>query len=415
MEEGTVVRWLAAEGEDVTQGEPVLEVQTDKVVVEVEAPATGKMGTPLVSEDETVPVGTLLAQIYAAGEAKAAPPRVTPLARRMAEQAGVDASTLAPASRGGRITAEDVRRRAAAQQSAPGRVFSSPRARKRARELGVAWREMTGSGPRNRVIERDIMSAAAALQPPAPVPTPPQPVTIPQPEAVRWETPGAVQRITGERMAASFSTAPHFYLTAEVIASQLLDARERLLPIVERRAGVRLTVTDLLLRICAVALAHHPYANAFWHDGRIAINGEVNIGLAVASGEGAAAGLVVPVLRGADRKTLSQIATERADLVERARAGKLRPDDLMGGTFTLTNLGMYRVDTFQAILLPPQSAILAVGRIAERAVVVDGQLAAQPTALLTLSCDHRVLDGAVAAAFLGELAELCEEPMALLA
>jgi pyruvate dehydrogenase E2 component (dihydrolipoamide acetyltransferase) len=412
MEEGTVVRWLAAEGDAVTQGEPVLEVQTDKVVVEVEAPATGTLGALLVKEDQTVPVGALLAHIYAPGEAKAAAPRVTPLARRMAEQAGVDVSALASVAAGARITAADVRRQVAITPNAAGRVFSSPRARKRARELGVAWRELSGSGPRHRVVERDVLSAAS-VQPPMPAPAPPQLAAILQPEAVRWETPSPVQRITGERMAASFSAAPHFYLTAEVIASQLLDARERLLPIVERRTGVRLTVTDLLLRIAAVSLSHHARANAFWQAGRIGINAEVNIGLAVAAASDT--GLVVPVLRGADHKPLSQIAAERADLVERARAGTLRPGDLAGGTFTLTNLGMYRVDTFQAILNPPQSAILAVGRIAERAVVIGGQLAVRPTALLTLSCDHRVLDGATAAAFLGELAELCEEPMALLA
>jgi len=212
-------------------------------------------------------------------------------------------------------------------------------------------------------------------------------------------------------MTASFGSAPHFYLSAEVRADALLDLRTRLLPLVEERAGVRLTITDLLVRILATALAEHPRANAFWDEGRIGLNRQINVGVAVATD----AGLVVPVLRQADRKSLSQIASERAKLVEKARAGTLSVDDLSGGTFTLTNLGMFRVDVFQAILNPPQSAILAVGRIAERPVVVDGQLVARPTVVLSLSCDHRVLDGALAAQFLGRVVELVEEPYGLLA
>jgi len=211
-------------------------------------------------------------------------------------------------------------------------------------------------------------------------------------------------------MAASFGSAPHFYLSAEVRADVLLAVHDRLLPIVERRAGVRLTLTDLLVRIVAAALAEHPRANAFWHDGRVGVHARVNVGIAVTT----EAGLVVPVLRDADRKPLAQIAAERSELVEKARTGRLIPDDLAGGTFTLTNLGMYRVDSFQAILNPPQSAILAVGRIVERPAVIDGGLAVRPACVLTLSCDHRVLDGVSGAQFLGRVAELIEEPYGLL-
>jgi pyruvate dehydrogenase E2 component (dihydrolipoamide acetyltransferase) len=191
-----------------------------------------------------------------------------------------------------------------------------------------------------------------------------------------------------------------------------------LLPVVERKGGVRLTITDLLIRIVGAGLAEHPRANAYWEDGRIGLYGRVNVGIAVATGastqSGANTGLVVPVLRDVDRKSLAQIAAERAALVARARAGQISPDDLAGGTFTLTNLGMYRVDSFHAILNPPQSAILGVGRIAERPIVIGGQIAVRRTVLLALSCDHRVLDGVLGAHFLGRVAELIEEPHELL-
>jgi pyruvate dehydrogenase E2 component (dihydrolipoamide acetyltransferase) len=417
MEEGTVVRWLVAEGDQVEKGQPVLEVETDKVVVEVEATASGVMGPLLVGEGKTVPVTTLLARIYAPREKvgeKVLAPRITPLARRMAKEEGVDLSSI-PAHRSDRrVRAEDVQ---AALAKRPGdsrrtgqRIFSSPRARKRARELGVDWRGLPGSGPRGRVVEKDVLRATRAATRPSPTPSPALPLEG-EGRDVTWETPTTIQRVTAERMVASFGSAPHFYLSTEVHADALLDLRACLLPLVERRAGVRLTITDLLVRILGTALAKYPRANAFWDEGRIGLNRQVNVGVAVATD----AGLVVPVLRQADRKPLAQIASERAQLVEKAHAGRLSLDDLSGGTFTLTNLGMFRVDAFQAILNSPQSAILAVGRIVERPAVVGGQLVARPMAVLSLSCDHRVLDGALAAQFLGRVVELIEEPYGLLA
>lgn len=415
MEEGTVVRWLVAEGDHVEKGRPVLEVETDKVVVEVEATASGVMGPLLVGEGKTVPVTTLLVRIYAPGEKveeEAPAPRITPLARRMAKKEGVDVSSI-PAHRSDRrVRAEDVQaalaKRSGDSRRTGQRIFSSPRARLRARELGVEWRGLSGSGPRGRVVEKDVLRAAVAL--PGPTPSPPLPLKG-EGRDVTWETLTTVQRVTAERMIASFGSAPHFYLSAEVHADALLDLRARLLPLVEQRAGVRLTITDLLVRILGTALAKYPRANAFWEEGRIGLNRQVNVGVAVSTD----AGLVVPVLRHADRKSVAQIASERAHLVEKARAGRLSVDDLSGGTFTLTNLGMFRVDAFQAILNPPQSAILAVGRIVERPAVVGGQLVARPTAVLSLSCDHRVLHGALAAQFLGRVVELIEEPYRLLA
>jgi len=207
-------------------------------------------------------------------------------------------------------------------------------------------------------------------------------------------------------MTQSWTTAPHFYLVREVNVARLVTWRER----ASKQTGARITYTDLLVKIVAAALVQHPRVNGSWKDGTIVSNAEVNLGLAVAVEDG----LVVPVLHRADTLSLVEIAARREDLVSRAQAGKLRPADIQGGHFTLSNLGMYGVDAFNAIVNPPQAAILAVGRITERVVAVNGQPAVQPTLVLTLSCDHRALDGARAAQFLGALAELVEEPLALL-
>ena len=215
-----------------------------------------------------------------------------------------------------------------------------------------------------------------------------------------------VWRIMAERMTASWTTAPHFYLVREVNVSRLVTWRER----ASKQTGVRLTYTDLLVKLVAAALAQHPRVNVSWKDGSIVSAAEINVGLAVAIDDG----LVVPVLHRADTLSLAEIAGRREDLVSRAQGGKLRPADIQGGTFTISNLGMFGVDAFNAIVNPPQAAILAVGRITERVVALNGQAVVQPTMVLTLSCDHRALDGARGAQFIGALAELVEEPLALL-
>jgi pyruvate dehydrogenase E2 component (dihydrolipoamide acetyltransferase) len=226
--------------------------------------------------------------------------------------------------------------------------------------------------------------------------------------SARAEAPGVsnVWRIMAERMTASWTTAPHFYLVREVNVGRLVSWRQR----ATAQSGARITYTDLLVRLAAAALVQHPGVNASWKDGTIVRNAEINIGLAVAID----AGLVVPVVHRADTLTLTQIAARREDVAARAQAGKLRPADIQGGGFTISNLGMYGVDAFDAIVNPPQAAILAVGRIADRVVALGGQPAVQPTMVLTLSCDHRAVDGARGAQFLGTLAELVEEPLALL-
>jgi pyruvate dehydrogenase E2 component (dihydrolipoamide acetyltransferase) len=417
QETGKVLKWLRNAGDRVVKGEPLVEIETDKVTVEIEAPATGVLREVSAHPGDVVPVGQTIALIFAPDEAGAAaepdpvavrrtgaaaapgvPPAVkaSPLARRLAEQHGVDLAQVRTAS--GRVEKADVlahvERRQAADGAATRIAAASPKARRLAAERGVDLAALRGSGPGGAVLAADVPAAARVAQP-APAAGPAQAPGV-----------GTIWRIMAERMSASWTTAPHFYLVREVSVSRLVTWRER----AGARTGARITYTDLLVRLVAAALVRHPRVNVAWRDGAIVSHPEVNVGLAVAIDEG----LVVPVLHRADTLGLAEIAARREDLVARAQAGKLRPADIQGGGFTLSNLGMYGVDAFSAIVNPPQAAILAVGRIADRVVAVGGQPAVQPTLVLTLSCDHRSLDGARAAQFLTTLADLVEEPLALL-
>lgn len=334
--------------------------------------------------------------------------KASPLARRIAEEHGVDLARVKAAS--GKIEKADVlayvesrKMVAAPTNGSAGRlVAASPQARRLAAERGIDLRSLKGSGPGGAVLTMDLPLTAAPLTT-APLTT--APLTLPSPHRGEGEV-GTVWRIMAERMTASWTTAPHFYLVREVnvarLAAWLSKAR--------KQTGAHITYTDLLVKLVAATLAQHPRVAVSWKDGRLERHADVNIGLAVALDDG----LVVPVLHKADTLGLKEIAARREDLVSRAQAGKLRPADIQGGVFTISNLGMYGVDAFNAIVNPPQAAILAVGRIADRVVPVDGRPAVQPTIVLTLSCDHRALDGARGAQFLGALADLVEEPLALL-
>jgi len=411
QETGKVLRWLKNPGDRVGKGEAIVEIETDKVTVEVEAPAAGVLGEVSAQPGDVVPVGRTIALIFAPGETGVAAPaapaaasaavgsgavKASPLARRIAEQHGVDIAQVRTAS--GRVEKADVlayveRQKVASGNGAPARVAAaSPKARRLAAERGIDLRELRGSGPDGAVLAADVPAAAAAAVRPAPAPA--------------AAGVSNVWRIMAERMTASWTTAPHFYLVREVTVSRLVTWRDR----ASKQTGMRLTYTDLLVKLVAAALAQHPRANVSWKDGSLVQHGEINVGLAVALDDG----LVVPVLHRADTLSLAEIARRREDLVARAQAGKLRPADIQGGTFTISNLGMYGVDAFNAIVNPPQAAILAVGRITDRVVAVGGQPTVQPTMVLTLSCDHRAIDGARGAQFIGALAELVEEPLALL-
>src|SRR5947199_4435645 len=429
QETGKVVHWLKRAGDTVRKGEPIVEIETDKVTVEIEAPASGVLRDVTAQEGDVVPVGRTIAIVVGTDEAGAAaaaatvmppasaaatgaipiPPtavsaaggavKASPLARRIAEQHGVDIARVRTPS--GRVEKADVLAYVESQKAAgngrEGRlVAASPKARRLAAERGLDLAAVRGTGPGGAVLAVDVPVARVA------------PASTAMPSAPRVGAPGVgtVWRIMAERMTTSWTTAPHFYLVREVDVSRLVSWLDR----ARKQTGAHITYTDLLIKLVAAALSRHPRVNASWRDGAIAQHTDINIGLAVAIDDG----LVVPVIHRADTLGLAELAARRADVVSRAQAGKLRPADIQGGGFTISNLGMFGVDAFNAIVNPPQAAILAVGRIADRVVAHAGQPAVRPTMVLTLSCDHRALDGARAAQFLGTLADLVEEPLALL-
>jgi len=433
QETGKLLRWIKAPGETVRKGEPIAEIETDKVTIELEAPASGVLSAVSAQEGDVVPVGHTIAQIAAPtevastlspqgrgqGEGPDARVKASPLARKIAGEHGVDLARVKTAS--GKIEKADVlafvesqRVVAAPTNGSAGRlVAASPKARRLAAERGIDLRALKGSGPGGAVLTLDVPAATVpSTTPPlttGPLTTGPLttgPLTLPSPQRGEGGGVGTVWRIMAERMTASWTSAPHFYLVREVNVTRLVAW----LPKARKQTGAHVTYTDLLVKLVAATLAQHPRVNVSWKDGTLERHADINIGLAVALEDG----LVVPVLHKADTLGLKEIATRREDLVARAQSGKLRPADIQGGVFTISNLGMYGVDAFSAIVNPPQAAILAVGRITDRVVPVNGQPAVQPTMVLTLSCDHRALDGARGAQFLGALADLVEEPLALL-
>ncbi len=415
QDEGVLLRWLKREGEMVEAGEPLMEVATDKVDVQVEAPASGVLTAVTAQEGDEIPVGQVIGLIAAEGEelppaatppptgefpdeSTAAPPpesrASSPVAARMAAEHGIDLSEVS--SSGERISREDVEAHLRSAASV-GRVLASPKARRLARERGVDLATLAGSGPEGAVLAADVpLEAQPVPSAPQPVPAPGQPEQ--QPVSRMWQ-------IMAQRLTESWNSVPHFYLVREVDAGQLLSWRDLLAA--DGEGAAKVTFTDLLTKLAALSLAAHPRLNSFWQDGAILTNPDVNVGLAVAVEEG----LLVPVVHNADRLRVEEIAVRRADLVARASQGALQPNDFAGGTFTISNLGMFGVDAFNAIVNPPQAAILAVGRIADRVVAVDGQPAVRPMMTLTLSCDHRAVDGVRAAQFLDALVGLIEEPL----
>ncbi len=365
QESGKILAWLKKEGEAIAKGEPMLEIETDKAVVEVEAPDTGVLAGVKSQAGDVVPVGVTIAWIVAPGEIPPAEaPAAAPAARKLSEPVRVASAPAAPA----------------AQQAEPG---ISPKARRLAKERGVDISRLRGTGPGGVISAEDVLAAAEAPQ-----------------QAAAPSALSAVARLMAERMVQSWTQVPHFFLVRDVDAGALVEARERLAPEIERSRGVKITYTDLLVALIARVLKKHPKLNASWNGGAIQPNAHINISLAMAVADG----VVAPVIPDADAAVLADIAARRRELSERARGARLKPSDIAGGTFTLTNLGMYEVDAFNAIIAPPQAASLAVGRIAERVTAVNGQPAVRPMMTMTLSGDHRVVDGAQGAVFLNELA-----------
>lgn len=432
QETGTLLRWFKAEGEPVRKGEPLMEVATDKTNVEIEAPASGILAAVQAKEGDEVPVGRVIALIAASGEAVAIqpsgsaadaaasrpiptpPPRagtsrrdevsVSPLAARVAAEHGIDLAAVKPS--GSRIQKEDVLAYLATQPvRAGGRVLASPKARRLAAEAGIELAGVAGSGPDGAVLAADVQPGAAQVHAPHPA-SAPFTVAPPSPAPLETAPMARMWKVMAERLSASWTTVPHFFVAREVDAAALVAWRASL----QARSAAKITYTDLLVKAAAVALRDHPRVNASWQGDAIVVNGDVHIGVAVAVEDG----LLVPVIRHADRLGVAAITAARVDLVARAQAGRLAPEELQGGTFTISNLGMVGVDSFSAIINPPQAAILAVGRIMDKVVPVNGLAEIRPRLALNLSADHRVLDGVRAARFLESIALIIEDPLRML-
>jgi pyruvate dehydrogenase E2 component (dihydrolipoyllysine-residue acetyltransferase) len=388
QETGKLIAWRKKEGDRVTKGEPLLEIETDKAVVEVEAPADGILAGIKASEGSDIPVGQTIAWIVAPGEK---PP--------------VESEPAAPAARAGSHAKPDSAPVAAspASSASPGPVSSakiSPKARRLAKELGVDLATVRASGPGGEILASDVQAAAAAPDSSGPAAA----------KSGSIEVPSSLGRIMAERTTQSWTTVPHFFVSREIEATALNQYRESIVDEIERGHQVRVTHTDLLVALTARVLLKHPRLNASWSAHGIRLHDHVNMGIAIAVNDG----VVAAVVHNAHSASLAEIAIQRRDVAERARAGKLRPVDIADATFTISNLGMYQVDQFSAIITPPQAAILAVGSIADRVVVVQGQPAVRPMMTLTISCDHRVADGARVALFLADLAEATREPARIL-
>ncbi|HLJ23521.1 MAG TPA: dihydrolipoamide acetyltransferase family protein [Candidatus Acidoferrales bacterium] len=401
QETGKLLSWRKKEGEAVGKGEPLLDVETDKAVVEIESPAEGFLAGVKAQAGDVIPVGQTIAWIVREGEKAPADDGAAASGRRM----DTKATPAAAASE-----------TAAAPASAAGAgARLSPKARRLAKEHGVDLSLVRGSGGEGEILAEDILAfvaAGAAAGTAATTKTQNPQAALPSSgqEARATQTLSQVARLMAERTAQSWTSAPHFFISREIDAGGLLVAREKFGPGIEKERGVKLSHTDLLVAAVAYALAKHPLVNASWTGDAIRMNPEINVGVAMA----VESGVVTAAIPGANTKKLGEIAVLRRDLTERARAGKLRPADITGATFTISNLGMYNVDAFTAIIVPPQAAILAVGRIADRVVPVDGKPGIRPMMTLTLSCDHRVFDGARAALFLNDLAAAILEPQTLL-
>ncbi len=424
MEEGVLVSWLAKEGDAVSSGDVIAQVETDKATMDLEVYDDGVLLKKVVAEGASVPIGGLIAILGDEGEsvddmlAKYAGTSSAPNSSESAE------SMPEPDVSGDGATA-DVQETIASH--ANGDVKASPLARKMAQDAGLDIRNLQGTGPEGRIVKRDIEgvlggNAPAVARPTAPsLASPPsKPIALP-PRPMPAMTPvfsGAefdsvpltpMRKTIARRLAESKFTAPHFYLTMEVAMENAVNARTSINEIAEARGEGKISFNDMITKACALALRMHPAVNSSWMESESAIyrHNRVNVAIAVAIDEG----LVTPVIRDADAKTLTQIASETKDLAARARARTLQPEDWEGSTFTTSNLGMYGIEEFTAIINPPNACILAIGGIMDVPIVKDGAVVPGKRMRVTLSCDHRVVDGATGSAFLGDVKRFLEDPV----
>ncbi len=409
MTEGGLARWLVKEGDRVSAGDVIAEIETDKATMDLEAVDDGVVARILVPEgSEGVPVNEVIATLAGAGEDPASPPE-EPAA---AGPAGDSAAAPAPPATAEPKTppARRVAARAGVDPSpAAGRVFASPLARRMAAQAGLDLAAVRGSGPEGRIVKADVEAALGAPAPDAPGPDP-APVAPAADESGGFELVklGAMRKVIARRMAESKATVPHFYLSADCEIDELLRIREGLN---KRAEPDRISVNDVVIRACALALRKVPEANvAFESADAMRRYDVVDVAVAVAVD----GGLITPVLRRADRKGILEISREMKALADRARAGRLTPEEYRGGSFSISNLGMYGVDRFAAVIDPPQACILAVGAGQKRPVVKDGEIVPATVMTCTLSVDHRVADGVIGARLLAEIRRYLEYPSAML-
>jgi pyruvate dehydrogenase E2 component (dihydrolipoamide acetyltransferase) len=398
---GKLLKWLKAEGQAVSKGEPLMEVETDKATVEIEAPATGVLAQVIAKAGDEVPVGNRIAAILAPGETAGVPAKQNPLSSPLprgqatggrSATRGQEAAPSPPLPRGeGRGEG-----RAISSTPAPaaiiGRILASPAARRIAREKDIDLAALKGSGPEGSILAEDVLRAPSSQTGVT------QAVTVDQ---ILPLSP--MRRIVGERMTQSKQSAPHFYLSMDIDMSAITRLRSEAK---QQGEGNPPSINDFILHACAGALKDFPSLNASFIEAGIHLRADINLGMAIALEEG----LVVPVIRNADRLSLTELAARSRELIEKAQTKKLFPLDYEDGTFTVSNLGMLGVDSFVAIINPPQCAILAIGRVAPRAVADDGMFAIKPSMTATLSADHRVVDGAIGARFLQTVKQLLETP-----
>ena len=411
MEEGRLVAWKKREGDAVKTGETLAEVETDKAVMELVAREDGVLRKIVLAEGATVPVGALVAIVGSADEdisklAAAAPAQPGPGARgegSVSSPAGAPTRPVATAA--APVQPAPVASQPLAPSPQPLRVRSSPLARRLAAERGLDLKLVTGTGPAGRVTKRDVEAAGPAMRVAAAAPAP---AAVTAPAGGFRDAPLTTMRKTiARRLSESLGPVPHFFLTSETGMERAWEARQHLAGLGD---AYRVSFNDLIVKAVALALRQHAAVNASFLDDRIRYHAEVHIGMAVAIEDG----LITPVIRNADRKGLLELTAESKALAERARARRLAPEEYTGATFSVSNLGMFDIDEFTAIINPPEAGILAVGRIAQRPVVVDGAVVARRTMRVTMSCDHRVVDGATGAKFLQTVKLMLENPLAML-
>ena len=415
MEEGQVVKWLKGEGDAVARGDILAEIETDKATMELVARGEGVLRKVLVGEGVAAPVGDVIAIIAAEGEDIAAlvaglggggPAAADGAGAAEPAAASTPAVPETPTPVAAPITAPTPSPTA----STPTRIKASPVARRLARDAGIDLATVQGSGPGGRVIKRDVEAAARAAATAAAVAAPPVTPWPAPPDTEFEDIPLTQMRKTvARRLTESLGPVPHFFLTIDVDMTRALAARKRVNELLAAR-GAKASINDLVIKAAAVALTHHPECNAWWQGDAIRRFNRVHIGVAVAVPDG----LITPVVRDAQAKGLAQISSEVRELAGRAREKKLQPREYTGSTFSMSNLGMFGIEEFTAVINPPEAGILAVGAVEERPVAVDGKVVVQPRMRVTMSCDHRVIDGAQGARFLATLKSFLEEPAAIL-